>query len=237
MSGSYSEIISKRFREILNSKGWTYAEYLKNKGLTDYKNSIDNIYYGRSEDPRISTLSIIAESLDVGINCLIGKCHHTPEERAILAHYKNCGEHGKAVIEIVAKYEAVSAKKSREATDKISIPCMVPRKPIYAGIAYDTCDTEEIETDVKEAHIAIKITTNDLVPIFCKGDCLLIENRFPDPGEYGVFYFNGRAYIRKYIEEDNGYRLKCIHDKGEDMFFKRLDSIEYMGTCIDVIRI
>ena len=80
------------------------------------------------------------------------------------------------------------------------------------------------------------MTNNDLVPAYCKGDIILVANRFPENKEYGVFYQDSKAYIRQYIEEDNLYRLKCLHDYGKDMTFKRMDEIEYIGTCCGVIR-
>ena len=236
MSGNYSEIISKRFREILNSKGWTYSEFLKNKGLTDYKNSIDNVYYGRSEDPRISTLMIISEALNVGVNCLMGKCQHTPEERQLLRYYRDSGNHGKSLILLTAKYECLTARDEREATDKHSIPCLIPKGNMRQGIVYDDSETTNIYTSDKDAYVAIKMTNNDLVPAYCKDDIILVANRFPSNNEYGVFYKDGKAYIRQYIEEDNRYRLKCLHDYGSDMIFKRMDEIEYIGTCCGVIR-
>ena len=78
--------------------------------------------------------------------------------------------------------------------------------------------------------------SNDLVPAYCKDDVILIEDRFPRSGEYAAFFKDNRAYIRKYIEEDGKYRLKCLHKMGEDIVLKRMDQIEYIGTCIDVIR-
>ena len=80
------------------------------------------------------------------------------------------------------------------------------------------------------------MTNNDLVPVYCKGDIILIENRFPNNREYGAFFKDGRAYIRQYIEEDGQYRLRCLHKQGEDIILKRMDQIEYIGTCIDVVR-
>jgi len=166
----------------------------------------------------------------------MGRCSHTKEERSLLNYYRLCGNHGKSLILLTAKYEATSAKSERESVDNHKIPCLVPSGNIHHGIVYDCCEVVDITTVIKEAYVGIKMINNDLIPVYCKGDIILIENRFPNPGEYGVFYLGNRAYIRKFVEENNQYRLKCLHHYGEDIILKRLDSIEYIGTCIDVVR-
>ena len=128
------------------------------------------------------------------------------------------------------------SKEEREAKDKHTIPCLIPHGNIYQGIVYDDCEVVDIFTAKEEAYVAIKMVNNDLVPVYCKGDVLLIANRFPANKEYGVFYQHGRAYIRQYIEEENQYRLKCLHNYAKDMIFKRMDEIEYVGTCCGVVR-
>lgn len=73
---------------------------------------------------------------------------------------------------------------------------------------------------------------------YCTGTSVAttIANRFPKNGEYGVFYGNGKAYIRQYVECGNGYVLKSLHNQSDDMTFKRMNEIEYIGTCCDVVR-
>ena len=82
----------------------------------------------------------------------------------------------------------------------------------------------------------MKITTNDLIPRFCKGDVILFADKFPKNGEYGAFIKGDRAFIRQFVEEDGKYTLKSLQKVGDDMVMKRLDQIEYIGTCIEVIR-
>ena len=56
-------------------------------------------------------------------------------------------------------------------------------------------------------------------------------------GEFAVFYVNEKAYIRKFVEEKDEYRLRCIHDVFDDIVLKRMDEVEYVGTCIGVVRV
>lgn len=235
MSGEkLGDVLSRRIKELSNSKGWT-KEMLADKSNLSY-DTVKNLWYGKTPDPKLSTVLQLSEAFGITVNCLVGRCVHTQDEKDMLNYFRACGEHGKAVIEIVAKYEAISARASRESQGHHMIPCIIPNGEISKGIVYDTSKTIDIETTVKEAHIAIKITTNDLIPIFCKDDILLFENRFPRNEEYGAFYINGRLFIRQYLEIDNQYILKCLHSKSSDLIYKRLDSIEYMGACVDIIR-
>ena len=228
------QILSKRIQEILVDLGWSKEILAERSGLP-YE-TIKNIYYGRTPDPKVSTVMAISEATGYAMNCLMGKCQHSSQERAILKHYRACGAHGKNIIELVAKYEAKVAKEERENMVKHSVPCLIPHGDIRQGIVYENCISEEIYTTNKEAYVAIQMTNNDLIPRYCKGDIILIENRFPQRNEYGVFYKDSRIYIRQYIEENNKYILRCLHSYSKDMVFNRMDEIDYIGTCCGVIR-
>ncbi len=223
-----------RLREILVSRGLSIGEFAEMCGLP--LETVRNVYYGKTTDPKISTVLQMASALNLSVNCFMGQCSHTMEERVLLQHFRACGNHGKSLILLTAKYEAMLAKEAREAMHKHKIPCMIPHGDVSDGIDYDKCETVEVETSMQKAFVAFKMISNDFVPTYCKGDTILLENRFPSNGEYAIFYLNGRAYIRKYIEEDRQYRLKCLHNRGEDIVLKRMDEIEYIGTCCGVIR-
>jgi len=228
-------MLSERLRTLLNERGISIADYAE---MCDIPlETVRNIYYGKSNDPKLSTALKMAQALNMSVNCLLGQCPHTSAERAIIQNYRSCSAHGRSLIELVARYEANAVKSARESSDKHRIPCLIPRGDIRAGIIYDNSEVEQIETSVKEAYVAIRMVSNDLVPVYCKGDDLLFENRFPKHGEYAAFYSGGKAYIRKFVEEDGGYRLKCLHSSGVDIVLKRMDEIEYIGTCVGVNRL
>lgn len=228
------KLLSDRMKDVMNELGWTKEQLAEKSGLP--LETIRNIYYGKTADPKISTVMAIAEATGHSINCLMGKCAHTIEERLILRHYRVCGKHGKSLIELVAKYEAGAVRSEREAADKHRIPCLLPHGDINKGIVYDTCETVEIETTSAEAYVGIQMTSNALAPKFCKGDVILFENRFPQNGEYASFFKGGKAYIRKYIEGETEYRLKCLHNMDEDIVLKRMDEVQYIGTVCEVMR-
>ena len=227
-------MLEERLRDILAMKGMSKEELAEVCDLP--LETIRNIYYGKTPDPKTSTMLKISKALNLSINCLMGECVHTSEERTLLNLYRQCGKHGKSIILFRAKYEALTAKEERNAKNKHAIPCLLPQGDIRNEIVYDDCNVVDIYTNREEAYLAIKMTNNDLVPSYCKGDILLIENRFPLNNELGVFFKNGRAFIRQYIEDDEWYRLRCLNDHLKDMKFKRMDDIEYVGTCCGVMR-
>ena len=227
-------MLCERLRQLTNEKGWSLQQLAEISDLP--LETVRNIYYGKTPDPKISTVMKLANSFNLTVNCLMGQCSHTPQERAILINYRNCGKHGKSIIELISRYEASAMRKEREKEGRHMIPCIVPEGTVSHGIIYDMCETVEIETDVKEAYIAIRMVSNDLAPTYCKGDILLFENRFPKHGERAAFYKGDRIYIRRYLEEENQYCLKCLHNCDVDIILKRMDEVDYIGTCVDVVR-
>ena len=227
-------MISERMKKEMHARNLSIQDFAE---LCDLPvDTIKNIYYGKSNDTKLSTAVKIADALQLSVSCLMGRCPNSPAERAIIERYRKCGKHGKAIIELIAKYEAIAVKADREGLRKHKIPCITPTSDIRKGIIYDLCETIEIETSVYEAYVAIQMNNNDLAPTYCKDDIILFENRFPSNKEYAAFMREDRIYIRKFIEENGCYRLKCLHSQGEDIVLKRMNEIEYIGTVIGIIR-
>lgn len=227
-------MISGRLRTLLSERKLTINTFA---GMCDLPlETVRNAYYGKTPDPKLSTVTKMSNALDMTIDDFLGTHSHTTPEEILLRNYRECGKHGKSIIELVAKYEAGSIKADREAIGKHKIPGIIPHGDVRNGIVYETCESIEIETSVKEAYFAIQMTNNDFAPRFCRGDILLFENKFPHNEEMAAFLKADRIYIRKYIEEGKQYRLKCLHAYGEDLILKRMDEADYIGTCIGVVR-
>ena len=229
-------MLTTRVKELSAERGWT-KEILAEKSDLPLE-TIRNIWYGKTPDPKISTVLRIADAFGIGVNCLMGKCQHSAEERALLRQYRACGEHGKAYILHAAKYEAITAKNDRESPEQRLIKCFIPAHEAYKGILLDECTKKEIPATLAEAYVALQLTDNNFVPIFCKGDILLFENRFPNHGEYGLFLIGNRIFLRKFLEEgEKQYRLQSLHSRTYDVVFTDMREIEYYGTFIDFHRI
>ena len=88
----------------------------------------------------------------------------------------------------------------------------------------------------KKVYLAIEITSNSFAPAYCKGDRILLENRFPELGERAVFTDGLKAYFRYFKMKGNDYCLECLNGRGKDIILHRMDEMDCMGTCISVIR-
>ena len=225
-------MLSKRLKEILGDRGLSIGSFAEMCDLP--VETVRNIYYGKTADPKVSTVMQMSKALDMSVNYLMSEYNDCPE-RELLSYYRSCGNHGRSLILLTAIYEATAARAERNSFEKHRIPCLLPSKDIKNGIVYDSCEIVEIETIEKNAFVAIKIPTNDFAPVFCKDDIMLLANKFPVSGQYAVFYRGDRAFIRKYIEEDGMYKLQCIHNMGEELVMKRME-LEYIGTCCGIVR-
>lgn len=228
-------IISSTIQKLLDTHDMTVQELSDKSGIS-YE-TLKNIIYNQSLNPRTSTMMAIGKVFGVSINYLLGEPFISSEEASLVEYYRRCGKHGKSIIELTAKYEATAARSERNAKGKHSIRCIIPKGNIRKGIIYDINEFIEIKTVIDEAYIAITIPSNDLSHHgFCKHDRILFEKRFPDNGEIVAYIVTDRIYIRKFIEENGRYIMKCLHHHGEDMIFKRMDEIVLVGTCCGVIR-
>ena len=107
-------MLSKRLREILFERKISlseFAEMCEMQGLP--VDTVRNVYYGKTVDPKVSTVMVMSKVLNMTVNGLMGQCSHTKDERVLLQHYRSCGNHGKSLIALTAKYEALTAKEER----------------------------------------------------------------------------------------------------------------------------
>lgn len=160
------------------------------------------------------------------------------EENLLLMRYRQCGIHGKGVLQQVAKYEAMISLEERESQEKHLIPCFIPDSLISDGKKYHSVETRTTHTDNPDAFMALYVPNNNWAPRYCKHDIVLLKNRFPMPGEEALFIYKGKIYYRKYIERENEQVLQCINGRQEDLVFKRMDSesLICIGTADGIIR-
>lgn len=227
-------MIKRELVYLLEKNSMTYQELAEKAGVP--LETMRNIYYGKVKDPKGSTLLAISKVLRVSVNRLMGEQLYTKQEEKLIMNFRRCGDHGKSMVMLTANYEAELARHERDAANKYTIPCIVPLDVIHDGLQYSSSEMIEISTDNPEAYIAIEVTSNEFTPIFCKGDQVLIADKFPANGETAVFFINNMVYCRKFKEVDKGFVLESLNRHGQDFNYKRMDKVECMGTCIGIIR-
>lgn len=227
-------LIGTTLHEIMNNKNLTLQELAD---LTDIPiDTIKNLYYGKVKDPKVSTLLKLSQKLNLTMDYLMGYSHYNEEEQKIILCYRKCGHHGKSMMQIISRFEMKAAEKQRNMLDRHIIPCLIPIGKVTDGIVYNSCNMIEIETGIKQACLAIEVTTNYFAPSYCKGDRILFANRFPENNERAVFTNGYKCYFRRFIDNNGSYVLKCLNGIGRDMILKRMDEMECIGTCVGVIR-
>lgn len=167
---------------------------------------------------------------------LLGKGFISDEEKDLLQYFRDCGPHGKSVIRLAAKYESTMAKTEREGPVH-KVPCLKPLGHVVDGIESGDVEMDEVKTDIEKAFFAIQIVTNNNLPVYCKGDKILLEERFPENGERAVFRMGNYIYLRQFYEHNDKYILRPVGKSIADTFtFKRMDEVDCMGVCIGIIR-
>lgn len=232
-------MFSEKIRELMIEQDMSLQKLSDTSGVPF--ETLRNIYYRKVKDPKVSTAFQLAHALGVTVEYLLGENDYIgrdKEEEEILQNYRECGTHGRAIIRVVSRFESQAAKKERTSLHKMKhrIPCLIPIGKVGDGIYYNSCNVEDEYTMIKKVYLAIEITSNNFAPAYCKGDRILLENRFPEIGERAVFTDGVKAYFRYFKMEGDMYCLKCLNGRGEDIMLRRMDEVDCLGTCISVIR-
>ena len=227
-------MIQKELVYLLDKYGMSKEELAELSGVP--LETVRNLYYGRVENPKASTLLAISRVLKVSVNRLAGERLFSSEEEALIMNHRRCSPHGKNMIEFVARFEADLTKHERETENKYKIPCIIPIGAVEDGMRYGSGMIKYVDTIEPKAYLAIECNTNRMSPTYCRGDKILLENRFPNSGESAMFFDHEIIYFRQYVEHDKGYTLKSHCMQLKDLEFKRMDNIKCMGTVIGVIR-
>lgn len=227
-------MLTNNLKGILDKEGITLQELADRSNLP--LETIRNLCYRKVKDPKVSTLLAISKALDVSINYLMGDTAFHPDEIEIIQSYRKCGIHGRSLIRFVAQFECKAAIHERNAPEKHRISCLIPIGDITDGAIYNSCDFDYLYTDVEDAYMAVEITTNQFTPSYCKGDRILLSNRFPETGERAIFVDRLKCYLRKFEESNNQYILHGLNGRGKDIVLQRTDEIDCVGTCIGVLR-
>ncbi len=225
-------ILSERLREVLGDMDMTFAQLSEKADIP--LETVRNLYYGRVKDPKVSTILKLSKALDVSVNYLFGGI--TENEIELVANFRKCGTHGKSLLMMLAKHEARLSQHEKK-TDKHRIPCIVPIGDVYDGLPFHCSEIVDLYVSDPKAFLAFELNTNNFSPAYCKGDKVLLEGRFPRSGERALFTKDDTLYCRTFIEESDGYTLKCLNRLGKDFKLKRMDEVECLGTCIGVVRV
>lgn len=228
-------IIADRLKEAMTIKNVTLNQLADKTNIS--LNTLQNLYYAKNVSPRSETIYKVCKALDITADYLIGLTKYDKNELELLTNYQKCGRHGRDFLLVISRFEADYTTFLRQRKDnRHTVNCLVPDGHEADGFEYTTCSIEQIETVFEDAFMAIKITTDNFIPSFMRGDIIALADRYPKQGEKAVYYKDGRAYFREYSYENGKVILKPITGKGESFILDRMDDFKVLGTYINVIR-
>lgn len=229
-------MLSEQLRQLFIERGITWQECAE---LADIPlETMRNLYYGKVKDPKVSTLLSLSQALRISVNLLMGESVLSDDEYLLITNYRQCGSHGKSLLQQIAKYEAHTAKFERETSGRHSVPCIIPDTIFRDGMKYSTSEMKDIYTTEPDAFLALKAPNNNWAPKFCKGDIILLKDQFPHHGEDALFTYQDCVYFRKYLEGETEHILRCVNGRHNDLIFKRMDTetLICIGTAIGIVR-
>ena len=225
--------IIKNINKILNTSKWSIRKLSDFSGLP-YE-SVKKLLSGKIKNPTIYTLYKISQALGCGMDYLIGYdigCSIPAGELPPRAF---------TLLQEIVRFEH-SIQQNNQTNGVMEIPVFVPTGLVKDGMIYDSVYTETINayaySDICNNIImcGIKILGNNLTPTYLDGDTLLIaRDRFPVPGEVGIFLKGKAVYIRRY-EMGQPMRLVAITNCGDTLLINNIDDIHFFGRVITVIR-
>lgn len=228
-------LISEKLKEAMQIKNINLNQ-LTEKCDIPYE-TLRNLYYAKNKNPRVETLYAVCQSLDISMDYLTGLTKYDKNEMKMLWNFQKCGKHGRDFLTVISRFEAdYTTSLNQRNTNKHTINCLIPEGLEEDGFEYTSCKIERIECIFEDACMAIKITTDNFIPVFLRGDIWAIANRYPKEGEKAIYYKDGKTYIRQYHFENGKVILKPITRMGKDIIIDSMEKYEVLGTYINVIR-
>ncbi len=231
-------MISKRLRTILDTQNITMEMLSLQSGVP--LETIRNLFYHKAENPRLKTVLALSRALGVTVESLLSVEQNAddPEDKLLLYHYHQASSHGQHLIRFIASMEADLIHNKNHLPDTHTIPYFYPTNAASDDSFYTTCDVRCLDVSCPEAFAAIRIPNNQNAPEYWKDDILLLANRFPNPGEHTVFYYNSQVHLRKFqLSSSNEYLFTSIYERTPPICISRSDKWLLMGTCIGILRI
>lgn len=210
--------ISQRIFAILKEKKLKQKELAQRTGISE---SAISDWKKKGTNPAAENISAIADFLGVSLEYLVTGKEKSPslpnDELELLKYYKELPTHGR--LKLIGR-AAGMADVYREQVEEpkpniISICCSQNR--VSAGIGEELFDYEQWDTvDVietpqsRKADFMLIVDGESMSPKFHDGDYVLVRQQpAVELGQIGIFYFDGKGYIKKF---DGDYLISLNPD-------------------------
>lgn len=203
-------------KQLSNAKGMSVTTLEQTIGLGN-----GTIGKWRKQSPSCDKLKLVADYLSVSIDYLITGEEKSPslpnDELELLTYYKELPE--REQMKLIGRASALAEVYKEQVEEPkppiISISCSQNR--VSAGIGEDLFDYEQwdtvdvIETPVsRKADFMLIVDGESMSPKFHDGDYVLVRQQpAVELGQIGIFYIDGKGYIKKY---DGDYLISLNPD-------------------------
>lgn len=224
--------IAKNLKKVLADKNVTIVELSELSGVP--ADTIKNILYGRSEDPRVSTIVQICNALNIEYFELLDS--NNTQEHDLLSLFREDSANGREMLMLLAKNHIVK-KRNYDINKKHELNCIVPTTKLDDGIINASCIVRTIVTDNPNAYVGYMIMNNHFIDYnLCYGDIILLENRLPDINEMAVFSNGEKSFLRLVNFENGKYVLMPMNRQAKKIVIDDIRRWNCCGTLIDVLK-
>lgn len=229
--------ISVRLRTLMREQKLTLDEVASRAQIP--LETIRNLLYNRSRDPRLNTVLAISKAFDMSVAAFLGI--EDPAEEKLQKDFLRCSPSGQKLLKNIAAVEKAIADKTTYAYDPKTITCYCPSIGSLDGITRQSSyETKQTQTSCMEASFAVEMPNDDFSPTYFRKDILLFVKRFPHNGEHALFLYQNRILFRRFLDNFSAkspeYVLEPIGSVGSKLVFERMDQCTALAACIGVDR-
>jgi phage repressor protein C with HTH and peptisase S24 domain len=229
----------EHIKQIKKENGLTNETLAERSGIS--VGTLNKLLSGATADPKLSTLSALAETFHCSIDELLGRKKETtpiiPE--ALSQKYAELDADGIEAVSYTISKEYARVLKERSsmpysldtpATRKIKLydtPASAGTGSYLFGDQYSEI-TIYANEKTDNADFAVRVYGDSMMPRFENGDILLVEGADSVlQGELGIFSINGDSYFKKYggdalISLNPRYRDIPLHDSDRIICFGKV---------------
>lgn len=246
-------MIGNKIKELRKERKLTLQE-LADTLNEKYPNTINfnkgkiSKWENNKEEPRLSSVKIIADFFNVPLDYFDGKDVSHSE---IVSIYEKLNENRqKKVLNFASDQLAeqeqentVSSIFSKKEDDDKYITDYV-QGLVAAGHGVFQCDNLYMEVklradDVPEEYDTIaKVAGDSMEPLIQDNDLLFIKVTSQiEPNEIGIFQVNNKNFVKKLKRDYDGrWYLQSLNDKYEEIYLSENDDIRTIGEVVDIYR-
>ena len=229
-------------KAIKKSRGYTNEQLSARSGIS--LGTLNKLLAGTSEDPKLSTLTSLAETFGIGLDELLGVGDDCGLSKELSERYAALDNRGRdAVAYIINKEYARTVRENSSSPYSLDTP-EIRRIPLFEtaasagmGIMLDGDDHTEISvysnSVTDSADFAVKVSGDSMMPKYHNGDILLVRRAdIIAIGELGIFSLNSEGYFKKY----GGDRLISLNAEYRDIPLRADDDVHCFGKVIGRLR-